>query len=85
MHNVYIEKKSKLYEIIENTEIRVNSRHIRHIPSTKLDMVAYSEDGILEAVEDKTRRFFIGVQWHPESIIEDKYSNKLFDYFIKML
>lgn len=58
---------------------------MRYIPHTELDCVAYSEDGIIEAIEDKTKRFFIGVQWHPESLINDEYSNKLFDYFIKNL
>ena len=27
---------------------------------------AASDDGIVEALEDPTRRFFLGVQWHPE-------------------
>ncbi len=31
-----------------------------------LDVVALAGDGTIEAVEDSTRGFFIGVQWHPE-------------------
>jgi len=55
------------------------------VPHTKLSQVAYSEDGIIEAIEDKNKRFFIGVQWHPESLMEDRYSDKLFSYFIETL
>lgn len=55
------------------------------MPHTKLSQVAYSEDGIIEAIEDKNKRFFIGVQWHPESLMEDRYSDKLFSYFIETL
>ena len=55
---------------------------MRQIPFTNLDCVAYSEDNILEAVEDKNKKFFLGIQWHPESLLEDIYSKRLFDYFI---
>ena len=55
------------------------------IPDTTLTCVAYSEDKVLEAIEDSSKKFFIGVQWHPESLMEDENSKKLFDYFIKML
>ena len=50
-----------------------------------MDYVAYSEDGIIEALEDKTKKFFIGVQWHPESLLSDKYSIRLFDAFVESL
>jgi putative glutamine amidotransferase len=31
-----------------------------------LTVVATSDDGVIEAVEDPTRPFYLGVQWHPE-------------------
>lgn len=87
VHNIIINKDSLLYKILKETKIKVNSRHENYIPYIKqLESVAYSEnDNILEAVEDKNKKFFIGVQWHPESLIDDVYSNRLFDYFIKSL
>ncbi len=84
-HDIIIKKDSLLYKIIGKEKIKVNSRHMRQIPYTNLDCVAYSENNILEAIEDKNKKFFIGVQWHPESLIEDVYSNRLFDYFIEQL
>ena len=27
---------------------------------------ASAQDGVIEAIEDPTRRFCLGVQWHPE-------------------
>ena len=86
-HNIIISEDSLLHKILKETKIKVNSRHENYIPYIKqLESVAYSEnDNILEAVEDKNKRFFIGVQWHPESLIDDVYSNRLFDYFIKKL
>jgi putative glutamine amidotransferase len=36
-----------------------------------LTVTGRAEDGLAEAVEDPTRRFVLGVQWHPE-VIRDK-------------
>lgn len=80
-----IEKNSKLYKILGEEKIEVNSKHRKCIKETRLDYVAYSEDGIIEALEDKTKKFFIGVQWHPESLLSDKYSSRLFDAFVESL
>lgn len=85
VHNVILKKDSLLYKIIGEEKIRVNSRHIRQIPYTNLDCVAYSEDNVLEAIEDKNKKFFMGIQWHPESLMEDVYSKRLFDYFINVM
>lgn len=85
VHNIIIQKDSLLFKIMGTEKIKVNSRHKKQIPYTNLDCVAYSEDNILEAIEDKTKKFFMGIQWHPETLIEDMYSNRLFDYFVKML
>lgn len=86
VHNVIIDKNSLLYTILKEKKIKVNSRHQNYIPHTTLANVAYSEkDNILEAVEDRNKKFFIGIQWHPESLIDDVYSNRLFNYFIKCL
>lgn len=85
VHHVAIKKDSLLYQIIKEEKIKVNSRHKKQIPYTNLDCVAYSEDNVLEAIEDKNKKFFMGIQWHPESLIDDVYSNRLFNYFIEKL
>lgn len=85
VHNIRIEKDSLLYKIIGEEEIKVNSRHTKQVPYTELDCVAYSDDGILEAIEAKNKKFFIGIQWHPESLLDDIYSKRFFDYFIGSL
>ena len=37
--------------------------------------------GLIEGVELKDKKFIIGVQWHPESNLEDEHSKKLFKAF----
>ena len=84
VHDVILDKTSKLYEIIQEERIKVNSRHHDYVKNTDLDIIAYSDDNVIEAVEDKEKRFFIGVQWHPESL-NDIYSERLFDEFVNSL
>ena len=84
-HNVKIDPNSKLYKIMGTSEIKVNSRHFDCVKYTDLDCVAKSDDNLIEAIEDKNKKFFIGVQWHQESMEEDKYSNKLFEYYVQQL
>ncbi len=32
----------------------------------RLRIIATAPDGVVEAIDDPTRRFYLGVQWHPE-------------------
>lgn len=78
VHDIKINENSKLYNIIKKDKIFVNSRHNSYIVNTDLDVSA--TNNIIEAIEDKNKKFFIGVQWHPESIM-DENSILLFNYF----
>ena len=82
VHSVIIDKNSKLYSIIGDEEITVNSRHSYHVPELDNTLVsARSSDGLIEGVELKDKKFIIGVQWHPESNLEEEHSKKLFKAF----
>src|SRR5258708_7408415 len=44
---------------------------------------AYAPDGVIEAIEGQNGPFVVGVQWHPESLIEsDKSMYALFKAFV---
>ena len=82
VHEITINKKSKLYQILKKEKIKVNSRHKDYLVKTDLDISSISD--VIESIEDKNKRFFIGLQWHPESMIKyDINSNLLIDEFIK--
>lgn len=84
VHEVKIKEYSKLNTIFKNNILKVNSRHKSIIKNTKLNIVGLSQDGVIEAIEDPNKKFFIGVQWHPESMIDyDEKQNNLFKYFIE--
>ncbi|MEG2322047.1 MAG: gamma-glutamyl-gamma-aminobutyrate hydrolase family protein [Bacilli bacterium] len=76
VHFTNIFKGSKLYNIIKKDNILVNSRHNDYIVSTNL--LVSSRANVIESIEDYTKDFFIGVQWHPESLM-DENSKLLFD------
>ena len=61
----------------------VNSRHQEVVLNTDLYVCARAEDGSIEAVEDTNKKFYLGVQWHPESMIGyDSDARKLIETFI---
>ena len=71
-HSVRIKDNTKLHSIISTNNIMVNSAHHQAIktPGNGLIVNALSEDGIIEGIEDPTKNFCIGVQWHPEFFIQ---------------
>jgi len=84
VHKIKINKESKLYKILNKEEIIANSRHKSAIPYTSMQISAISPDNIIEAVELPNLKFFIGLEWHPESI-KDNNSYQIFKNFINNL
>ena len=79
-HFISIKKDSLLYKILGREKLLVNSSHKEALEYTDLDVCANSD--CIEAIENKNKRFFLGVQWHPEKMIEyDNLERKIFDYF----
>jgi len=84
VHEVIIKDDTLFKKIIGKDKILVNSRHNYAIPITNFKVNALSSDGVIEGIEVSSKRFFLGVQWHPEST-EDENSKNLFNYFIDIL
>ena len=73
-HSVVIEPQSLLAEIAGTATWPVNSRH--HQAADRigegLSVVARDpEDGVIEALERKDKRFVLAVQWHPEDQVHE--------------
>ena len=83
-HKVKINIKSKLFKIVKKQEFKVNSAHHQAIKEVgkNLDVNAIAEDGIIEGIELKKHKFFLGIQWHPEFFIS-QFDRKIFKAFIK--
>ena len=83
-HKIKIKKDSKLYELFKKETLRVNSFHHQAVKDVgdKLTPTAWAEDGIIEALEYVGKRFIMGIQWHPERMLESEMI-KLFQALIK--
>jgi putative glutamine amidotransferase len=71
-HPVEVKEGSKLAAIVGGSPA-VTSHHHQSVGRVGDGLVAtaWAADGTLEAVEDPTRRFAVGVQWHPEAGDDD--------------
>lgn len=83
-HKVSINKNSLLYDILKVEALYVNSVHTRTSINTGIyEPIAYSQDGLVEAVELKNRKFNLGIQWHPEEFDINSSNNEIFKVFIR--
>lgn len=86
VHSVNVDKNSKLYDILKKEIIMVNSRHKKTIDKHPgLCVSATGDDGYIDALESKNKKFYMSFRFHPESLYKiDDSINKIFKYFIKI-
>ena len=82
-HKVNIIQNTQLENIIRQKTIKVNSAHHQAVKEVGngLTINALAEDGVIEGIEDKKKNFCLGIQWHPEFLIE-KSDVKIFQSFL---
>lgn len=80
-HAVRIEPDSTAARTLGATEVQVNSFHhqaVREVPAG-LVVSGRAGDGVIECIEAPGQRFVLGVQWHPECMIDhDPAARRLF-------
>lgn len=71
-HDVRIEPGSRLRELLGAERVEVNSLHHQGIKrlAPGLTATAFAPDGLIEAIERSDGPFLMGVQWHPEEMVE---------------
>src|SRR5690606_10055414 len=85
-HEIRVEPGSHLHECVGAETAHVNSMRHQGIKTLGEGLVAsaFSSDGLIEALETKEASFEVGVQWHPEMLIEhDPGMHRLFDSFLE--
>lgn len=84
IHAVRLDPDSRLAQLIDETEVEVNSLHHQAVKQVApaLRVVGRAEDGVIEALEAPDRRFLITVQWHPEEIPSIPWVQQLFRGFV---
>ncbi len=87
-HYITIQKASLLYDILNQDEIGVNSYHHQAIKdlSPDFEVMAVSEDGLVEGIYMPNHKYIAGVQWHPEFSFEtDENSKRIIKSFVESI
>ena len=88
-HEIWVEKDSLLARLmnerLDQDACDVNSRHHQAVKTVAPGFVASATapDGIIEAIEDPSARFCLGVQWHPENFWRTGEFRSLFEGFVE--
>ncbi len=73
-HSVSIKTQTQLARILDTQVVQVNSIHHQGIKDLGRDLIAsaFAPDGVVEAIEMPGRPFVVGVQWHPEDLVDSQ-------------
>jgi putative glutamine amidotransferase len=84
-HEVRVAPDSSLAQTTGGGPVKVNSFHHQAIDRLGFDMraVAWSQDGLIEALEEQDGRFVLGVQWHAETLVSDAEQLSLFERLVE--
>jgi putative glutamine amidotransferase len=87
-HSINVTEDSLIARLAGSTHTAVNSHHHQaiDIAGRDLEPIAWSPDGVIEAVINKRPdQFILGVQWHPEvGWQDDLLSQAIFNHFISV-
>jgi putative glutamine amidotransferase len=83
-HRVRLDPDGMLAGIVGVEELEVNSFHHQAVDRLGDDLrpVAWSEDGVVEALQAIDRDFVLGVQWHVECLVEQPEHAAIFAAFV---
>lgn len=84
-HDVAVAPASRLRSLVEIDQLPVNSMHHQGVKKLGAGLVvsALAPDGLIEGIESSNGHFMVGVQWHPESLVDhDTGMRRLFSTFI---
>ena len=78
-HSARFAPESRIAKIFGSTDVVVNSSHHQSVADAgRLTVTGWAVDDTIEVCEDPSKRFVVGVQWHPE-VLED---TRLFNAFL---
>jgi len=85
LKTLLLEPDSHLYQLMGYERQRINSLHNQSINRLGAGLVVSARDldGIVQAVEDRSRRYLLGVQWHPEFLLFLPAQQALFGDLVK--
>ncbi len=88
--NIFYRKSANIIEgtmlcrLLETDRLRINSMHKQAIHTLGKGLVkcAIEDNGVIQAVEDPSKPFYLGVQFHPEAMIYHRLFRGIFSTMI---
>ncbi len=85
VHSITVDPRSILADALGGTQIAVNSMHHQSVKQVApgFRVVARAADGVIEAIEPEDDRFVLGLQFHPERLVDDSRVLNIFRVFVE--
>ena len=82
---VYLKPGSKLQQVLGVRQLRVNALHNQAVkdPGRNIDIVGKEQNQVVQAIENTTLDFMIGVQWHPEYLPQKRIHRRIFQELVQ--
>jgi putative glutamine amidotransferase len=84
-HSIQIQKDTRLFELLGNEILKVNSTHHEAVKDVApgYRAVGFASDQVIEAIESTELTFSLGVQWHPEDMYRQyPLFSRLYEAFV---
>lgn len=77
---IHIKKGSQLAQILEMDSLKVNALHHQSVKNTgkNISVTARESNKVVQGIEHTQQEFILGVQWHPEYLINRKRQRRIF-------
>ena len=75
---------SLIRDILGKASVKVNSIHKQAIAKIGKNLVitAREQNGVVQAIEDPSKTFYLGVQFHPEFLTYRRKFRRIFDRLV---
>lgn len=82
---VQLAKESTLHRILGHQYVWINALHNQAVDTlgNDLEIVAREDNGVVQAIEHKSRKFVLGVQWHPEYMPQIPPQRRIFKTLVE--
>lgn len=78
------EPSSVLHSDTRNPQSEIISHHLQAVSDAgSMRVIATAPDGVIEAIDDPGRPFYVGVQWHPERGDDSPFNRGLFAALVR--
>jgi putative glutamine amidotransferase len=81
VHEIEVRAGSRLRDLLGDERVEVNSAH-HQAPKrlgAGLSVTATADDGVIEGFEAESDRFLVGVEWHPDLMLDRPEQRRLFE------